>query len=461
MIYFSSTLYRVRNKHKSQLHPEMACPAKCYDLSGAPGRDASFTSTQSSNSFVTCLVACETSTNVQPLARVLVAGNTTYDGLNPLGNRISGVAFELELDSATLNGVFSSVPASSAAGPNLEFVGRSSTSGQGSIVRILAGNSDTSNGGNLRLDAGISNISGNGGVVTINGGTASTGAGGNVLVNPGNTTNGQGGNFRVFAGSSNTGNGGNVRLLAGSSTTSGDGGFINIDAGTAITGNGGSAIFMAGNTTTGNGGDLILSSGGTSGGGVGGVVDIYSTDTSNVASGDIRITSGDVLIGAASAGDVIITGGSTNINNLLVRPGNIIMVPGINPLVTPLPYVSGVGIRASTVGTATHFIANQANPPTIVGVPFVPPTNLTSGSSDMAGQFLMPAGPSTITITFYRDFGTLPFVVVSVQAGGAITYTTPIYVSSMIGFPTTFTVTNPAGNSQLLVNYMVIGPSFF
>jgi hypothetical protein len=379
----------------------MACPAKCYDLSGAPGRDASFTSTQSSNSFVTCLVACETSTNVQPLARVLVAGNTTYDGLNPLGNRISGVAYELELDSATTNGFEASVPASATAGPRFQILAQSSTSGLGGDIRLFPGTSNTSNGGNLILNAGQSFTSGNGGVITL-------------------------------------------------------------QAGTASTGNGGDLTISAGGTTSGNGGGIFLSSGGTSAGGVGGVVDLSSGNTVNVATGDIRIKSGDVIIGAASAGDVIITGGSAN-GNAANTPGDIIMTPGSNTSIPALPgglsgYSSSFGIRSTSADTATHFVAQQSTAPTVtVGAGLLLP-----GASDMAGQATIPpaAGADEVmTIRFNKRYpgtagGLTPYVVVSPTSPSTI----PIYVSSVDNV--SFTVTSPNGNPGMAFNYHVIGSTF-
>jgi len=201
-----------------------ACRSKCYDLAGSPVRDAVFQNTKTGNAQANCVSACEyIGADAATLARVLAAGNTTYDLQSPLGNPILGVNYTLELDTfLSENGVAPPdgfVPSATAAALSLRT--QSSTSGNGGFLRLFAGNSETgTNAGFAILSAGSSTVSGDGGGAFVQAGNAVTGSGGNSIVQGGNTATGT--------------TGGNIFLIAGNVTIDGDGGQVQIAGGSTV-----------------------------------------------------------------------------------------------------------------------------------------------------------------------------------------------------------------------------------
>lgn len=201
-----------------------ACRSKCYDLAGSPVRDAVYQNTKIGNAQANCVSACEyIGADAATLARVLAAGNTTYDLENPIGNPILGVNYTLELDTALAeNGIAPPdgfVPGATAAALSLRT--QPSSSGNGGFLRLFAGDSATgATGGYATLQAGSGTVSADGGSAFVQAGTANVGSGGNSIVQGGDTATGT--------------TGGNIFLIAGNVTIDGNGGQVQIAGGNTV-----------------------------------------------------------------------------------------------------------------------------------------------------------------------------------------------------------------------------------
>jgi hypothetical protein len=243
------------------------CRARCYDMFGATTSDARFSSVESARllsdvSTTNCSDVCNVVGSGAPLARVLVAGNTTYDLANPTGNTVVGNAFILDLDTILpFGGITPATAGSASTGASFEIRAQDSTSANAGDFFASGGNVTTGAGGDVGLLGGSA----------LNVG----GFAGNAFVNAGNAVSQQGGGASLAAGSSTSANGGTAAVLGGT-TTSGSGGNVNVIAGITSTGVTGGNLTLAGgelsNNVAGTGGRVSLVGGTTALAGTGGLV---------------------------------------------------------------------------------------------------------------------------------------------------------------------------------------------
>jgi len=217
------------------------CRSRCYDLVGAPSRDATFQNTKTGTAATNCLTACDADIPIvvgEPtLARVLVAGNTTSDLDNLAGNPIIGNEYTLDLD-ASPSGFTSSLPITALPGVALSLTSQSSTTGGGANFLLTAGAATvTGNGGILQIASGDAGVGGQGGELDINaGGALVSGNGGDVSIGGGFALSGNGGLMTVFGGTSiANGHGGDLALRSGQSSNAvGPASHVEIKAGNVL-----------------------------------------------------------------------------------------------------------------------------------------------------------------------------------------------------------------------------------
>jgi hypothetical protein len=468
-----------------------ACLSVCYDNVYGPRRDNLLNTLVARNLTANCVTVCEVGPGgaVSPLARVLDAGNTTFDAINPLGNPIIGLAYTLNLDSAVTRGITPSAPAVALAGlsftiqtqssttsngANLVLLGGDSTvSGNGGTVEILSGDAVLGDSGELNFSAGFT-ITGNGGAATFSAGATSNGIGGGVSVSAGQSTvSGPGGVATMSGGNAMLGNGGTASVLGGT-TSSGIGGAARLIAGSSTTGNGGQVSLAGGFTTTGNGGQVSIAGGFTSTGGGGDVSVIGGTVLTLGSGGTVRHIGGNGIGFNENGGSVQIVSGQTNSNT--GNPGNVQFVPSVNtnvvllPPPTPYPvnYSSVVCIDA-LVGSgspAAHFAATQLRPPTIAGAPISPV--IENGSTDTCGRIrftsAVPLG-LTADVLFLEPFRSAiatPIIILTAE-GDSTQYpnlAAVLRASSQSGF--TVELVGPVAiipNFNINVHYFAMGRS--
>jgi len=382
------------------------CRARCYDLVGAPSRDAVFQNTKLGTAVANCFTQCDAGDGggVAPtLARVLVAGNTTSDIDNLAGNPIVGNEYTIDLDSSP-SGIISSLPTTALAGVDLTFEAQASTSG---------------GGGDIGVTAGAATVSGDGGNVGVTGGAGAGGGGGGI-----NLTAGAGGSL----------NGGSVTSIGGSGASVG--GSV-----TATSGNGGASggIFSATGGDGGTAGGGVTLTGGTGTLGQGG--SITGVCGNGRFGGDFTVTCGDGVT-TGTGGSVQITAGSSVINDA----GSITLTAGVTTAGVPGP-VTGANITVQpgyfnnagggVVGQAGSFVIDggfsdpggSAQLVALQGTMALPTITssvgaftglVVAGSSDMAGQVVPTNGftdlsTQNVQVSFSNDYWTDPFIVVHAE----------------------------------------------
>lgn len=308
------------------------------------------------------------------LARVLVAGNETFDGLNPAGNSINGTAYSLALDTAFAPAGITSTVVAAAAPSNLQLISQASTNNSGGTVRIIGGASTNASGGGALVTGGASTSAAagqNGGAVVItsganNGAASSTGT---ASLASANSALGASGDVAMRSGVSAAGSG-DVVVESGNDTGAGTSGTLILRTGASATALSGDFLATTGNGTT--SGNLTFSSSGTIQ--VGG------------ATGQITITSGNVNPGGGALA-INTTGGLT------LQTGGLGLAATANTTGSILLSTGGVvaGAGVATTGTVTI----ESGTVNAGGTGSTGAVALRSGSSQNAGA---TAGSVTVAV---------------------------------------------------------------
>lgn len=330
------------------------CRSKCYDLVGAPSRDAVFQNTKTGTATTNCLTACDADIPIvvdEPtLARVLVAGNTTSDIDNLGGNPIIGNEYTVDLDAAP-SGFTSSLAVTALAGVDFSVEAQSSTTGGGAGLLLSAGSATvTGNGGELDLSSGGA-VTGTSGVVSIVSGSTTTGAAGAVTLAVGDaaTAPGLSGQMTIHAGNVTAVGDGGWLIMAGGNSITGAGGLFQVTGGQSSSGLGGSCSILGGPSNANAGGPVFINGGSSNASGAGGNVFISGGIATDGPGGDVQIQGGNTPDG--TGGDVSVTGGS---GDNFFNGGNITILSGDSP--TQQSGTVTIGSNSSASGQPTGFV---------------------------------------------------------------------------------------------------------